>query len=136
MAVVHGHPLLARFGMDEAIVLRTNTLVVKADGEAIVEAALVDKRLVLHFALLCHGRGADATQPAYKEKYFVQQLHRFNYVGFLFVVGESFSTFFYNGIVRCLLLAAKYFFFRASDVELPLRPSSKPLVQPSLYPLA
>lgn len=50
--VVLGQPLCSRFRIHIPVVLQTEALVVKAEGEAVVEAPLVDERLVLHFALL------------------------------------------------------------------------------------
>ena len=47
-----GHPLVARIGVDVAIVVELEALVVGTDEEAVVETPLVDEGLVLHLALL------------------------------------------------------------------------------------
>ena len=83
-AVLHGQPLRSRGGIDVAVVLQAQALVVNAHGEAIVEAPLVDERLVLHLALLGAGRkgaahgghqAAQACRPP-QEGGCVERFHR------------------------------------------------------------
>ena len=64
VAVVGGNPLCSRCGVDETVVGQRESLVVQADGESVMEAALINKRFVLHLALL----GTDRQAAARKEQ--------------------------------------------------------------------